>query len=144
MKINFYEFKNICDEELKFAVIMARYKNKWIFVRHRERATWEIPGGHREEKEAINSTASRELYEETGAVDFKITPVCVYSVRRDVNDAVAYSESYGGLFFAEVNGLNSLPVSEIGEIKLFDDLPMELTYPLIQPHLYNRIEKFLK
>lgn len=43
---------------------------------------------HREENENILETAKRELYEETGAIDFKIKPICVYSVigKNRVND----------------------------------------------------------
>lgn len=36
--------------------------------------------GHREPGKIILDTAKIELYEETGAIDFKIWPVCVYSV----------------------------------------------------------------
>ncbi|MFR7445451.1 MAG: NUDIX domain-containing protein [Sellimonas intestinalis] len=42
--------------------------------------TYEVPGGHREAGETIDETARRELYEETGATDFDLFPVCVYSV----------------------------------------------------------------
>lgn len=37
-------------------------------------------GGHREDGEDILETAKRELYEETGAITFDITPICIYSV----------------------------------------------------------------
>ena len=36
------------DALLKFAVIAARSEGKWVFCRHKERTTLEIPGGHRE------------------------------------------------------------------------------------------------
>ena len=68
------------DSLLKFAVIVARAEGKWIFCKHRQRDTYEIPGGHRETGESIFEAACRELREETGAIDFKLTPVCVYSV----------------------------------------------------------------
>lgn len=63
--VNFYE--EIKDELLKFAVIIARTKEGFIFCKHKKRDTWEIPGGHREPGEIIIDTARRELYEETGA-----------------------------------------------------------------------------
>ncbi|SHE77555.1 8-oxo-dGTP diphosphatase [Tissierella praeacuta DSM 18095] len=136
LKVNFHDLNTVEDTKLKFAVIMARYNEKWIFVRHKDRLTWEIPGGHREENEDINFTASRELVEETGAKDFRIVPVSIYSVTRDG------IESFGKLFYSEVEYLGELPNFEIAEIKLFDIIPESLTYPLIQPYLFKKIEDF--
>ncbi|HIV24166.1 MAG TPA: NUDIX domain-containing protein, partial [Candidatus Merdiplasma excrementigallinarum] len=72
-KICFYDKAE--DALLKFAVIIARMEGKWVLCRHKDRNTWEFPGGHREEGESILETARRELYEETGATDFQIEPV---------------------------------------------------------------------
>lgn len=47
-------FDEVDDVELKFAVIMTKYKNKLVFCKHRERETYEMPGGHREAGETIN------------------------------------------------------------------------------------------
>lgn len=136
IKVNFYDLNEELDSKLLYAVIMARYKDKWIFVRHKERTTWEIPGGHREENENINNTASRELFEETGAKNFDIKPVCIYSVDK------GEGETFGQLFCAEIAYLGELPDSEIGEIKLLDSIPKKLTYPLIQPHLFKKVEEY--
>ena len=60
--INFYDSGgvfSIANDRLKFAVIAARYQGKWIFCRHKQRDTYEIPGGHREPGEDINDTARR-------------------------------------------------------------------------------------
>lgn len=137
LRVNFYELNTIEDSKLQFAVIMARYEGKWIFVRHKERLTWEIPGGHREENETIDFTASRELVEETGAKNFSIIPVCIYSVARDE------TESFGQLYYSNIEDIGKLLDCEIGEINLFDTIPENLTYPLIQPYLFKKIEEFL-
>lgn len=138
LKVNSYDIESIEDSKLKFAVIAARYKDKWIFVKHKDRTTWEIAGGHREEGEDIKDTAARELFEETGAKDFSLYPICIYSVDREG------IESFGQLFYADIESLGDLPDLEIGEVKLFYAMPENLTYPLIQPFLFQRTLEFLK
>ena len=128
-EVRFYDEAN--DGKLKFAVILARSGGKWVFCRHRDRTTLEIPGGRREPWERIEETASRELREETGAAAFSIRPVCIYSVVRD--DA---EESFGALYAAEITSFEKELHSEIEKIILLDEPPEEnWTYPDIQPHL---------
>ena len=74
------KFYDSVEDLLKIAVIIAKADGKWVFCKHKERDTFELAGGHREENETILKTASRELREETGAEEFEIKPVCVYSV----------------------------------------------------------------
>lgn len=131
MKVNFYD--DIADELLMFAVIITKSKGKWVFCKHRDRDTYEVPGGHREAGENIDDTARRELYEETGAIAFKLTPICVYSVVRGDGDSAV--ESYGKLYFAEVSEFEGELHSEIEQIILTEELVENWTYPEIQPYL---------
>jgi 8-oxo-dGTP diphosphatase len=132
MEIEFYEIGKIDDEELTFAVISTIYQGRWVYVRHKERKSWEIPGGHREIGETIDDAAKRELFEETGAKEFNINPVCDYSMNG------SNGKLFGRLFFSEISEMGILPISEIEEVKLFDELPKNLTYPNIQPYLYEK------
>lgn len=132
--VTFCSITEIADELLKFAVIAAKQNGKWIFCRHKVRTTWEIPGGHREPGEDIFDTARRELYEETGAIDFEIKPICVYGVTKEDET------TYGMLCFTDVKTLGELPPKmEIGEIMMSNNLPYNLTYPAIQPHLFEKV-----
>lgn len=138
MKTEFYSIGTIDEEKFDFAVICAAYKGEWILVRHKERNTWELPGGRREENEDINVTASRELFEETGARDYELEHVCDYSVTNDGRT------TFGRVFYARVTEIGPLPESEIGEVRLFKDLPDNMTYPAIQPLIHNRVLERLK
>ena len=139
LEVKFYDAAD--DALLKFAVIISKSDDKWVFCKHKERNTFEVPGGHRERGEAILDTAKRELHEETGAVDFKIEPVCVYSVtgRNRVNDTG--EETYGMLYYAEISEFESELHSEMEKVFKLDTLPTEWTYPFIQPKLIQEAKR---
>lgn len=139
MQVRFYE--SVEDSLLRFAVIISKSDGKWVFCKHKERETYEIPGGHREPGEEIEDTARRELKEETGAVDFEIKPVCVYSVtgRNRVNETG--EEIYGMLYCADIKSFETELHSEMEKIELLDTLPDDWTYPLIQPLLIEEYKR---
>lgn len=136
MSVQFYE--NINDELLKFAVIVAKTNGNWVFCKHKNRDTLEVPGGHREPSEDIIDTAKRELVEETGAIDFDLKLVCVYSVIE--KDNFNGEETFGLLCYADIKSFGEIN-SEIEKIIITDELPNNWTYPTIQPLLLAELEK---
>lgn len=138
--VNFYD--KVEDNLLKFAVIFTIHNGKYVFCKHKQRETLEIPGGHREENEEIDDTAKRELYEETGAIDFDIERICVYSVTE--KDNFNGNETFGMLYFANVREFELELHNEIEKIVITDTLPKDWTYPTIQPALFEYLLNHLK
>ena len=134
LEIKFYD--HVEDELLKFAVIISKADGKWVFCKHKERDTYEVPGGRREVGETIFETAERELREETGAIHFDMKPVCIYSVKGKtrVNENLD-DESFGMLFVADIFSFEKELHSEIESLLISDTLVDNWTYPLIQPKL---------
>ena len=121
----------------KYTVICTTYEGKWILSRHKNRSTWETQGGHIENGETPLECAKRELFEESGIKDADIYPVCDYLGYN------SKSSANGMVFLAVAHTLGKLPKSEIEEIKAFETLPAELTYPDTSPKLYAEAEKVL-
>ena len=142
LEVRFYDA--VEDDLLKFAVIVAQSKGKWVFCKHKERHSYEVAGGHREAGEDIGDTAKRELFEETGAMNFTIEPLCVYSVVEKDLPAEKAEETYGMLYYADIEELGPLPEgSEMEKVILSDTLPTLWTYPTIQPLLMEKVHAAL-
>lgn len=131
-KVNLHPLDASPKDQLTRVICVAKYQNKWVFCKHKNRETWEIPGGHIEQGETWQQAAKRELFEETGATKSNLTPVCLYSI-----------STYGLLCVAEILELGELPHSEIEKIELFDDLPQNLTYPDSHTLFFETAKNFL-
>ena len=132
-----------CDEQpdhrLIYAIIGARYHDKWIFVYHNRRHNWGMPAGHIESGEDPADTAERELVEETGAISYLIEPVATYTVVRN-GEAGA-----GRLYYAVVSELGEIiDTEEIGDIMLADNLPGDIAFPEVHRSLFNYLDQYHK
>lgn len=79
------------------------------------------------------------LQTQTGAVDFDIKPICVYSVaEEELSDS---KETFGMLYYAEIRKFEKELHSEIEKIQITDQQPDEWTYPEIQPVLIKEAKK---
>lgn len=113
----------------RYVVVCSRYQGQWLLSRHRKRATWETQGGHIEPGESPLEAARRELWEESGAEEAELVPVCDYRGYRGADF------SNGVVFAADIRRLGALPESEMAEVRAFAELPEQLTYPLVTPRL---------
>lgn len=122
-------------QDYKFVVVLSFYEGKILLSRHRKRSTWETQGGHIEPGEAPAEAARRELFEESGALEFDLEPVFDYWAM-DESDGT----SAGGMVFrADIRRLGPIPPSEMAEVQSFGALPDCLTYPDISPVLFEKI-----
>lgn len=119
--------------EYLYVGMVSRYKGRLLLSRQKGRDTWETQGGHIEPGETPLAAAKRELYEECGALDYTLAPLCDYRARG----------TSGVLFFADIRALGPLPAgSEMQEVRLFDGLPENLTHPAIARAVYGRAKRF--
>ena len=75
----------------------------------------------------------------TGALDFDIKPICVYSVIQ--SDNFDGKETFGMLFYADVKTFEKELHNEIEKIIFTEDLVENWTYPNIQPKLIEEAKK---
>lgn len=121
-------------QDYKYVVVLSEYQGKILLSRHKNRTTWETQGGHIEPGETPLAAAKRELYEESGAVKYEIAPLCDYRA----GDEITHQSAGGMVFVATIHELGEMPESEMAEIRTFESLPENLTYPDITPVLFAR------
>ena len=141
MKCKVYDLDRL--KTYKYVVTFAGYMDKWIICKHKNRDTWETSGGHIENNETPLEAAKRELFEETGSIDFEISPICDYWASDEPHETENNSWANGQVFLAHVNKLGKLPDSEMECIDFFDEFPENLTYPDITKELLPQVKRAL-
>ena len=94
----------------------------------------------------MEENARRELYEETGALEYDIYPLGLYGVdhcRQTENGEKRYRISWGGLYGAEIHQFGPIPESfEIAERQDFDSFPLDnARFPHIMPGMMLWLEE---
>lgn len=82
--------------------------------------------------------------EETGEVKFSVYPLCVYSVVGKNRVNKSGEETFGKLYYAEIESFAEELHSEMEKTVLLDSLPTNRTYPSIQPELIKEYERRLE
>ena len=130
INIKFYDLKKTDKSLLKRVVIVCTYNGKFVFCKHKDRSTYELPGGHIELNEDPFNAAKRELFEETGATKYDIEEICSY-----------FLSDYALLCYANIKEFSKLPNFEIEKIELFDEMPNNLTYKEMHIALLNKVKE---
>ena len=120
---------------LRFVVVCSFLNGQMLLSYHSGHRSWETQGGHIEEGETPEDAARRELYEESGAADAELLPVC------DYNAYDLEGSSNGRVYAAVIRRLDPLPPNEMSRVRAFDDFPDSLTYPLVTPVLFREAMK---
>lgn len=130
MNITLYELDKV-KEDYTRVICVCRYQGKYLFSYNKKREGWEVPGGHIEEGESWEEAAKREMYEETGATNIKLTPICAYKIT-----------TLGILCYCEILELKELPKEyEMSEIMLSEQLPDNLTFPESSTLFFNTVKE---
>ena len=132
VEINLYDHI-IDNSRLIFVDIVAQYRGLWVLCKEKTRDTWECPGGHIEKGETPEEAAKRELWEETGAIEFNIKPIGYYGAKGSDGIMESDEEVFGEIYYADIKVMGNLPKFEMEKIQMFKELPNNWTYPYAHP-----------
>jgi len=127
-------------DNIGFVAMAVKYKGKWVlsFTNHPQIKTWDCPGGHVEKDEEALKAAKRELYEETGAIDYDIIPVWDYQAFKEDGTFV----NNGRYYFVNIREFAHIPDgSEMNKIDFFDVFPENFRYPDNSEEIFENFKR---
>lgn len=137
LEIKFHPPDYYPDCGFTYVVIGARYRKQWVFIRHRQRRSYEIPAGHINENEDTDMAAGRELEEETGAARYTIECISTYTIMEDEELRA------GRLYYADIEKIDEKwDDSEIEGVIFSDHLPEISSFTYVQTVLFRFLENY--
>lgn len=100
-----------------------------------------MPGGHIDKRETPEQAAKRELFEETGAMEFDIEAIGYYGTKSSYDELESVEEAFGQIYYADIKVIGKLHNFEIERIELFEELLNNWTYPFAHPMFIDLVEK---
>jgi 8-oxo-dGTP diphosphatase len=79
---------------LPLALVAVWHEEKMLFILHKRRQEWELPGGMIEHGETPEAAAIRELYEETGQVATEVQFIGLAKFRLKPDDRLEFGALY--------------------------------------------------
>ena len=121
--------------------MITKHNDKFVLCWHKKSQKWDHVGGFVEKNENPLEAAKRELFEETGAVDFDIFPIFDHESFHE--DGTYFNN--GRTYFVIVREFSELPNgSEMGKIGFFDKITENFRYGSNSEAIienFKRIEK---
>lgn len=96
MKVSFYE--SVAEHDLKFAVIISRYLKQWVFCKRKQRKTFEIPGGHRENGKALKHVQDVNCMKKRELLLIRLNVFATTELLRKLDQ----KSLFGTIFYAEI------------------------------------------
>lgn len=135
---------DICStqHEPAFVIVAARWKGNWVFVKRKNSAHYDLPGGRIRPGEPPVITARRILYEQTGITAGKLYPICNYSLStaQSFHARIPRREFYGRLYYVEALCKTALPDFEIESTREDGWVPQDgmWSYPVLHKALFRK------
>lgn len=112
-------------DNITYVRMVVKYNGKFVLCYHKKMKKWDCVGGKVKNGESPLTAAKRELFEETGAVDFDIVPVRDY--KRFLEDGTFYNNNRE--YYVNVRKFSDLPEgSEMEKIDFFDEIPEDFMF----------------
>ena len=112
-------------DNINYVRVVMKHNGKFVLPFHRQSQKWDWVGGGVKKDETALEAMKRELFEETGAVDYDIFPIFDHESFNENGTHFNNARTY----YAIVREFANLPdESEMDKIGFFDKIPVDFRY----------------